>query len=226
MHESYVSSVFDWNLEEFKESCPSLQLISFSNKSFLYKQGEKCANVFLIKDGIVKLSHITMQGNELTYALLTGGDVIGCLDVCNTNQGMQESVEALTKADCYRIECNDFKRLMARQASFSSAIFTSIYIHKQKIERKLIATLTQPVKQRVITMLLELAQLFGTRCVHGFSLEIFLTQQELADLVGASRSVVSTVMNNYRELGILDYTREQICINDSALTSVEFSSVP
>jgi CRP-like cAMP-binding protein len=217
--------VFDWNLEEFKEDCPSLQLISFSNKSFLYKQGEKCSNVFLIKDGIVKLSHITPQGNELTYALLKGGDVTGCLDVCNTNQGMQESVQALTKVDCYRVECNDFKRLVTLQAGLSAAIFTSIYIHKQKIERKLIATLTQSVKQRVITMLLELAQLFGTRCVHGYALEIFLTQQELADLVGASRSVVSTVMNNFRELGILDYTREQICINDSALTSVEFSSV-
>ena len=88
---------------------------------------------------------------------------------------------------------------------------------QQQIERKLRTILTQPVDQRVIATLLDLAQLFGTRCKHGYSLEIFLTQQELADLVGASRSVVSTIMNEFRNRGLLDYTREQICINDAAL---------
>jgi CRP-like cAMP-binding protein len=48
-------------------------------------------------------------------------------------------------------------------------------------------------------------------------LEIHLTQQEVADLVGASRSVVSTVLNDFRNRGMLDYTRDQICINDAAL---------
>jgi len=37
-------------------------------------------------------------------------------------------------------------------------------------------------------------------------------QQELADLVGASRPVVSTILNDFREQGILAYTREHICI--------------
>lgn len=53
--------------------------------------------------------------------------------------------------------------------------------------------LTPSVEDRLVTTLLDLAQLFGARCTHGYSREIFLTQQELADLVGASRSVVSTV---------------------------------
>ncbi len=39
-----------------------------------------------------------------------------------------------------------------------------------------------------------------------------LTQQELADLVGASRSVVSTILNRLRDQGILDYNREYLCV--------------
>ena len=53
--------------------------------------------------------------------------------------------------------------------------------------------------------------------MHGYTLEIHLTQQEMADLVGASRSVVSTILNDFRNRGMLDYTRDQICINDAAL---------
>ena len=203
----------EWNLEKFEEEFPTIRLTNLKDRSFLYRQGDKCSSLFLIRDGIVKLSHLTAQGNELTFALLKKGDIV-----------MEENAQALGKVDFYRIECNDFKKLITLRTDLSWSVLTSIYARKQQIERKLIATYTQPVRQRIIKMLFELAQLFGTRCLHGFALEIFLTQQELADLVGASRSVVSTIMNNFRDQGILNYTREQICINDSALISVELSS--
>ena len=63
-------------------------------------------------------------------------------------------------------------------------------------------------------MLTELAKMFGIRCTHGHALEIHLTQQDLADLVGASRPVVSTIMNELRNRGKLDYTRDLICVKD------------
>lgn len=212
---------FEWHLEQFSEVFPSIRLISLNDRSFLYRQGDKSSNLFLIVDGIVKLSHLTAQGNELTFTLLKKGDITGCLDIVNVNHVMEENAQALGKVNFYRIECDDFKKLIALRTDLSWSVLTSIYTRKQQIERKLIATHTQPVRQRVIKMLLELAQLFGKRCLHGYALEIFLTQQELADLVGASRSVVSTIMNDFRDQGILDYTREQICINDSTLISAE-----
>lgn len=73
---------------------------------------------------------------------------------------------------------------------------------------------------RVIVTLLELVEMFGIGCTHGYALEIHLTQQEVADLVGASRSVVSTILNDFRNRGMLGYTRDQICINDAALSAL------
>ncbi len=213
--------MFDWNLIENKKDYQSLQLINFPDKSFLYRQGNICSNVFLIKQGIVKLTHITSQGTQITFALLKPGDITGSLFMGDSNQIMRENAQALGEVDLFRIKCNHFKKLITDRTDLSWLAITSLHVHKQQLEHKLIAILTQPVKQRVISILLELAQIFGMRCTHGFALEVFLTQQELADLVGASRSVVSTIMNNFREMGLLEYTREQICINDSALPSAE-----
>ncbi len=207
----------EWKLAQWKKECPSIQEIEIPDKHFLYRQGECCAGFFWIKEGIVKLSHLTIQGNELTLALLRQGDIIGHLLRDAASQAMEESAQALGKVVFYQIEHRDFKQLMSRWPEWSWAVFETIYTRQQQIERKLRAILTQPVEKRVIAMLLELAQLFGARCTHGYTLEIFLTQQELADLVGASRSVVSTIMNDFRNRGMLDYTREQICINDTAL---------
>jgi len=49
---------------------------------------------------------------------------------------------------------------------------------------------------------------------------LILLNHDVADLVGASRSVASTILNDFRSRGMLDYTREQICINDAAFINL------
>jgi CRP/FNR family transcriptional regulator, cyclic AMP receptor protein len=89
---------------------------------------------------------------------------------------------------------------------------------KRRFQRRLLRATTQSVEWRVIETLVELAGTFGAQCPHGFSLEIRLTQQDIADFVGASRQVVSSILSDLRKRGLLDYTRDMICINDSALS--------
>ncbi len=64
---------------------------------------------------------------------------------------------------------------------------------------------------RLAETLIELSGDFATRCEHGFGQHLRLTQQKLADLVGASRPVISTILNKLRDQGILGYSREYVC---------------
>ena len=215
-----IDEFFECDLRELQKGYPSIQEINILNKAFLYHQGQHCSELFWIKDGIGKLSHLTKQGTEITIALFEKGDVIGCLQNNSVVQEIEETAQALGEVNFYGIAYNDFKALMSHQPELAWYVFEKIYTRKQKVERKLRTTLTQSVEMRVIATLLELAEMFGIECTHGYALEIHLTQQEVADLVGASRSVVSTILNDFRNRGMLDYTRDQICINDVALTNL------
>jgi len=210
-----IDTLFESDFEQLKKNFPSIQEVNVANKDFLYHQGDHCSNVFWIKDGIVKLSHLTEQGTEITIALLRKKDVIGYLRDDSTHQGMEETAQALGNVSFYRMAYNDFKALLSQHAELAWHVFEETYIRKQKIERKLRIILTQPVEMRLAATLLELAEMFGIRCTHGYALEIHLTQQDVADLIGASRSVVSTILNDFKHRGMLDYTRDQICINDA-----------
>lgn len=214
-----LHSIFEQNLQDWKKVYASIREVEITSKGFLYQQGDRCTDFFWIKEGIVKLSHLTLQGNTLTLALLKQGDIMGRLQSdAAALPSMEESAQALDKVVCYRIGHNDFRQLISSHMDLAWPVFESIHTRQRQVEHKLRMILTRPVEERIVATLLELAQLFGARCTHGYSLEIFLTQQELADLVGASRSVVSTIMNNFRSRGMLEYTREQICVNDTAFT--------
>lgn len=213
-----LHSIFERNLQDWKKEYPSVRAIEIPNKDFLYRQGDRCTDFFLVKEGIIKLSCLTLQGNALTLALLRQGDITSCIHNDSANPTMDESAQALGNAVCYRIGHDDFRQLISSRTDLAWPVFQLMHTRQRRIEHKLRTILTQSVEERVVATLLELAQLFGARCTHGYSLEIFLTQQELADLVSASRSVVSTIMNDFRNRGFLEYTRDQICINDAAFT--------
>ncbi|MBC6961165.1 MAG: Crp/Fnr family transcriptional regulator [Nitrosomonas sp.] len=215
-----INVFFECDLKKLQKDYSSIREISIPHKAFLYHQGDQSSDLFWIKSGIGKLSHITEQGIEITIALFEKGDVIGCLQNNSTVQETEETTQALGDVSFYRIAYNDFKAMMAHQPGLAWYVFEKIYARKQKIERKLRSILTQPVEVRVMATLLELAEMFGITCTHGYALEIHLTQQQVADLVGASRSVVSTVLNDFKKRGMLSYTRDQICINDVELTNL------
>lgn len=207
------------SLETWRQLCPSVQSIDIPDKGVLYRQGDACPHVFLIEKGIIKLSHITEQGNEWTIALLKQGDMLGCLQSGVGTKAMEESAQAIGQAALVRFERDDFKTLAIDQPALLWQMFETQCFRRHQAERKLLSILAQPLENRVIAMLKELAGMFGIRCAHGYALEIQLTQQELADLVGASRPVISTIMNDLRNRGILDYTRELICVKDGLYQS-------
>lgn len=215
-----IDAFFACDLKQLQKDYRSIKETNVSKKSFLYRQGDRCSDVFWIKNGIVKLFHITEEGTEMTMTILGKGSVIGCFWNNSASPEVEETVQALGEVSFYRLTIGDFKALMSHQTELAWHIFEEINARKQKVERKLRTVLTQSVEMRVIATLLELSGIFGIKCTHGYALEIHLTQQEVADLVGASRSVVSTVLNDFRSRGMLDYTREQICINDDSLINL------
>jgi CRP-like cAMP-binding protein len=90
---------------------------------------------------------------------------------------------------------------------------------QRQMERRLECFAFKRTEARLAETLRELSRGFEQRCEHGFGLHIRLSQQELADLVGATRPVVSTILNRLRKKGVLGYTREYVCVR--AIETIE-----
>ena len=82
-----INEFFERDMNKLQKDYPSIQEINVSKKAILYHQGDRCSNLFWIKSGIVKLSHLTEQGSEITIDLLKRGDVTGCFQ--NNSAGQE-----------------------------------------------------------------------------------------------------------------------------------------
>ena len=199
-------------------TCKSASRVAVADKATLYAQGEPASTLFLILDGFVKTSHICEDGTEITLDLLKCGEIAGEFSYPQLPLVYQETARAIGNVVAQRVLANDLRATMEVNPPLAIFIAEQLAGSKRRFQRRLLRTMTQSVEWRVIETLVELAGTFGAQCPHGFSLEIRLTQQDIADFVGASRQVVSSILSDLRKRGLLDYTRDMICINDSALS--------
>ena len=193
---------------------PSLIALDFRDEATLYSQGDKPAHLFWVLEGVVKLSHLTEQGAALTISVLGRGDAFG---TTMSDEVSEHGATALGDVRVARIACEDLSSLVRARPACAAFLYAKLAAWRKRTEQKLLNILSKTVEARLVEALFELALIFGVPCPHGYALEIRLTQQDLADLIFASRPVVTKVMNALRRRGALDYRRDLICVNHSAL---------
>ena len=199
--------------EDLERFCPSASLRSLKHKTLVYPQGEPCLDTWYILEGQVVLSRIDEDGNAFTTALLFAGDFLGTWD----GGGRANSAEsAWTKGAVmlWRAPAGEFSNLLLHQPALCVRLMQAWSRRQRQAERRCESLVFRRAEARLAETLRELSGQFRTRCEHGFGLHLRITQQELADLAGASRPVVSTLLNRLRDQGVLGYSREYLCVRD------------
>lgn len=201
---------------DWRRHCPSLAVLKLSDKTVIHHQGDACDDVFVVVKGRVKLLRLNHDGDQFVMAVLTEGQWFGAALTDRSSTTITDTAEAKGRTVLYRIPLKEMRTLLTRDGDFAWHALDAQATEIHALRRKLELMRFHDVRSRLTETLRDLAGSHGGHCRHGFELDIKLTQQELADLVGASRPVVSTLLNDLKSHGVLDYHRTLICIQDLA----------
>ena len=100
------------------------------------------------------------------------------------------------------------------QAGLAALLLESVTTHAQLLDRRLLWQFTTPIRARVASTLRDVICFEGHRCRHGHTIDVRLTHQDLAELVGAARPVVSAELVRLRDERLIAYTRCYFCVDD------------
>lgn len=209
---SFSNSAFFENIPpgDLLRDCPSARRATVRHRGFIYTPGESVPTIFCVLEGQVILSKSHTDGTPLTTALLARGDFFG--PPLRSTTTAEETARAKGRVTLWQTPAFEFWRLLSHHPASSLEFITALARRCHQLERRLEGLAFKRVEVRLAEMFHELSGGFISRCEHGLGQHLRLTQQELADLVGATRPVVSTLLNRLRKKGVLGYTREYICV--------------
>jgi len=191
-------------------------ILEFHKNQNIFVQGDVADTVFYIQSGKVKLTVLSEQGKEAVVGILEPGQFFGegCLNGhplrIATTTAMEECViTSITKEAMIAV--------LHKEPTFSELFTAYLLTRNSRIEEDLIDQLFNSSEKRLARLLLLLAH-FGKE---GSPQPINpgISQETLAEMIGATRSRVSFFMNKFRKLGLISYNGK-IEVHSSLLSAV------
>ena len=168
----------------------------------IFSQGDAADALFYIQKGKVKVTTLSSHGKEAVVAILGPGDFFG--EGCLAGQPLRIStVAAIANSSVARLQKAAVIRVLHMQPAFSELFMTYLLARNIRMEADLIDQLFNSSEKRLARLLLLLAN-FGK---DGKPQPVLakISQETLAEMIGTTRSRVSSFMNKFRRMGFIDY---------------------
>ena len=183
----------------------------------VFWQGEPADSVFYLRRGKIKLSVTSQEGKEAIIAILGEGEFFG--EGCLAGQLLRmATATAMTDCALARIEKALMVRTLHEQHEFSELFVMHLLSRSIRYEADLVDQLFNSSEKRLARTLLLLAH-FGKES-RAETVVPRVSQDNLAQMIGTTRSRVSHFMNRFRELGFIDYSDSGGLTVHSGLLSV------
>ncbi len=212
--EPKARSPFD--VEAYLESAGGAgKVVQYRRGAVVFSQGDKGTDIRYIRKGAIKLSVLSRIGKEAVVAMLTPGDFFG--EGVLAGQSIRiGTATAVVASTVLIIEKEAMVRLLHEEPAFSDRFISYMLARNIRIEADLVDQLFNSSEKRLARMLLLLAR-YGQ--AHPQRTLPKISQETLAEMIGATRSRVNFFMNKFRKLGLIEYNGG-LKINSSLLSIV------
>jgi CRP/FNR family transcriptional regulator, cyclic AMP receptor protein len=174
----------------------------YRNGQFVYTQGDRADSVYYIQSGKVKKTVASEQGKEAVVAVLGTGDFFG--EKSLTGETLRLStVAAMTKCVIVRMTKESIIRVIHEEPAFAEMFIAHLLARNSRVEEDLVDQLFNSSEKRLARTLLLLANFGKEGAAEPILAQI--SQETLADMIGTTRSRVSSFMNKFRKLGLINY---------------------
>ena len=201
MKKSKISSSFEPNVFLAKVDV-GRTMSKHQNGQIVFSQGESADSVFYIQKGRVKITVVSEQGKEAVISILGRGEFFG--EGCLAGQSVRmATVTAMTECEIMRLEKAAIIRVLHEEPAFSEMFMSHLLTRNIRVEADLVDQLFNSSEKRLARALLLLAN-FGKE---GKPEPVIakISQETLAEMIGTTRSRVSSFMNKFRQLGFINY---------------------
>lgn len=176
-------------------------------------EGEKREAVFFIHSGTVKTFKVDKEGNEQIINLLRKGEMfphIGFFDA----SPYPATAEVIQEAELFVIRIDNFEELMLEHPQIAVKVMKMMSQKISELAQRIQTFISQDVRHRVIFSLLRLALESGKQTEQGVLIDMPITNQDFANMVGSSRETINRILNQLKKENLIEFGRDGILIRN------------
>jgi CRP/FNR family transcriptional regulator len=172
--------------------------------------GDVSNSIYFLKEGRIKLIGLSEDGREVLLDLIGPGEIFG--EVGATQEAPRTtSAEVLEDVLLCEMNRKDFEALLLMHPEMSLRILKRVGFRLKKLEAQMLSLICKDVPTRVREALVNLMDA-DSGPKPSVPVNIGLTQQDIANLIGASRQETSRALKELEDSGVLELKYRHILV--------------
>lgn len=199
--------------EEYEELNLIHHFKETKRNEYLYFESHHNNKLYFLKEGYIRIGYIDEQGREVVKEIIKKGEVFGqiALEPKNLQGEFAQAYRSDVSLCAFNIE--DFEKLLQRKPGIALRYSKLVGQQLKRVENRLISLLNKDVKTRLAGfLLLHIDQ--ENQQGNSARISNFLRQEDIAQLIGASRQTVSSTISELEAAGLLSFSRSIIILPD------------
>lgn len=191
----------------------------------IFRTGSLGENVYILKQGRAKIYGLSQTGKEVILWFCLPGEIFGLAEIPH-GAPREVSAVASTNSEVLAIRRDRFKQFLLEHSDAAFSLIDLLSSRMRMLGALLLAMATEEVQSRVAKLLLGLMTRYRGACdlhegCNHQKIDLRLTHQEIADMIGTSRQSVSALLADWKQTGILFVHDHAIYVqNEQALNGL------
>ncbi len=199
--------------DDYNTIRPHTHVVTLRRGDRLYDEGDIDDQLYVVIEGKVKLTRTSSDGREVLVRVQGPGDMFGELAMFDPTY-RTSNASAVTDARLAAIAHDDLRAVLVDRPAIALLLLKELAQRLRIITDANTNLIFTDVPGRVAKALLELSDKFGTEQEDGTLVNHDLTQEELAQLVGASRETVNKALADFAARGWIQLSAKSVLLID------------
>jgi len=197
-----------------------MRAVNFDPSQVIFTRGDIGREIYLVVSGRVRISVLTAEGRELSFAHAEPGAIFGEIAMLDGGPRSADAT-AVGKVSALSLSKPAFKRLMETQPHVSEAAMRFLCTRIREADQQLEAIALYPIEGRLARFFLAAARAKAPDSPDGrVTIDLPISQSELALLIGASRPKVNTALSMLETSGALERNGPRIICDLEELEAI------
>ncbi|MEG0259824.1 MAG: Crp/Fnr family transcriptional regulator [Lysinibacillus sp.] len=176
----------------------------FDKGEIILFANERKKKLFIVRNGSVKVAHVSTDGREYVARILRKGDFFGDVTLFN-DEPQKATIEALEKTEICALDGGELMKILADTPSILFRMLAQLSARLEEAENRFSEAIQKDVSERLATFILKSA-------VDANSDTFFLktSKKDLAALLNTSRETLSRRLSTFQKEGYIEITGREI----------------
>jgi len=181
--------------------------------TILFLEGDEGEELFLIKSGVVKIYRLD-EFKEIILALFREGDFFGEMSLISTGLTRSATAETLEVCTLYTLKRSSFVQFMEKSPKLCLKLLETTMDRLRRANEQIYDLTFLGVRSRIMKTIIRLSEQHGISTEAGLVINVKLTHQQLANMVGTVRESVTKVLQELLDEGAIQIDKKMITLKN------------